>query len=73
MTKGFKVGDIVQHQSGGPEMIVERVGPEDHNARVRRWFDGGPLPKVWCRYEDGTKRWVRPEELELVRREESAG
>jgi hypothetical protein len=49
-------------------MAVEHVNPEGRGARVRRWFNGGPLPKVLCRYEDGTKRnrWCQPEELELV-------
>jgi uncharacterized protein YodC (DUF2158 family) len=39
----FKVGDIVQLKSGGPEMTVERVSSAGKNVYWCQWFAGRKL------------------------------
>lgn len=42
MSEEIKVGDKVRLKSGGPNMMVDHVGPE---------YDGGP-DRAWCEWFD---------------------
>ncbi len=39
----FKVGDVVQLKSGGPDMTVSRIDMSDKNTLYCAWFGGRKL------------------------------
>jgi len=45
---GFQVGDVVQLNSGGPEMTVSHVGE-------KKFPHGGTVPVVSCTWFEGKK------------------
>ncbi len=47
MDEQFKTGDRVQLKSGGPQMMVDQVGPGTL---------GGTKLRVWCEWFDGDKK-----------------
>jgi uncharacterized protein YodC (DUF2158 family) len=42
-TQKFKIGDAVQHKSGGPRMIVKGYEPQGSDQVVCEWFDKNTL------------------------------
>lgn len=59
----FKIGDEVQHKSGGPKMVVEGYEPKDGEEVICEWFDKNTPQKKAFRqdvlkpYEPPTLMW----------------
>jgi len=45
MNRDFKVGDVVRLKAGGPNMLVESIGPQGHG------FTSG----AWCIWQVGNQ------------------
>ena len=46
MNHEFKAGDVVRLETGGPDMIIESIGPQRHG------FTNG----AWCIWEVGDQK-----------------
>ena len=46
MTHEFKVGDVVRLETGGPDMIIESIGPQRY----------GLTNGAWCIWEVGDQK-----------------
>ena len=59
----FKIGDEVQHKSGGPKMVVIAYDPPDGEHVTCEWFDIKRMPQEKSFHQDALK----PYELRRVR------
>lgn len=57
--KKFKIGDEVQHKSGGPKMVVKDYEPKDGEYATCEWFDNSQNPKEKSFHQDTLRPYER--------------
>jgi uncharacterized protein YodC (DUF2158 family) len=55
----FKIGDEVQHKSGGPKMVVKGYEPKDGEEVLCEWFDKN-TPHEKAFHQDTLKKYEAP-------------
>jgi len=56
----FKMGDEVQHKSGGPKMIAKVYDPKDGEEVICEWINKDHMPVERAFHQDVLKRYQAP-------------